>query len=191
MNGISLAYQTDEEIIRDYSETGNQMAANAFVRKYKKFVYSIAFRYLNDYDDADDASQEVFIKALTNLSKFRGECSLNTWLYRITVNVCTNITRKKKIKSIFKFSVENEEYLNIPSKDPAPDRIMENEEIEQNFLKALNELPKKQRETFYLRYFDGLSYNEISKMLGTSVGGLKANYYQAVKKIAQILKTKI
>ncbi len=189
---LSLVQVNDKEIITDYLTGNKEKAATAFVRKYQNFVFSTALRYLKSYDDADDAAQETFIKALNNLHKFRAESSLKTWLYRITVNICSNISRKKKILSVFKsYNEEDDDYFNIPSTDKTPEELFENKEFEEVFLKILTKLPEKQRETFALRYFDELPYEEISKMLGTSVGGLKANYFQAVKKLADLLKKDI
>jgi len=189
---LSLVQINDKEIINDYLTGDREKAATAFVRKYQNFVFATAFRYLKSYDDADDAAQETFIKALNNLHRFRADSSLKTWLYRITVNVCANISRKKKILSVFKsYNEEDDDYFNIPSTDKTPEEMFENKEFEEVFLRILAKLPEKQRETFALRYFDELPYEEISKMLGTSVGGLKANYFQAVKKLAELLKKDI
>lgn len=185
----TLVLEKDNEIISEYLSGDRERAATAFVRKYQNFVFSASLRYLKSYDDADDASQEVFIKALKNIHKFRGESSLKTWLYRITMNVSSNILRKKKLINFFRSdNDENDEYLNIADKTFTPVEQYENWEFEQNFLKTLGKLPEKQRETFVLRYFEELPYEEISKLLGTSVGGLKANYFQAVKKLAEYLK---
>ncbi len=101
MSDLALSYNTDAEIIQDYCENASDRAATAFVRKYQNFVYSTAFRYLNSHDDADDAAQEAFIRALNNLNKFKADSGVKTWLYRITVNVCLNLQRKKKVRSIF------------------------------------------------------------------------------------------
>ena len=188
MSTIALAPVSDNDIIREYCSGNVEQAATAFVRKHQNFVYATALRFLQSYEDADDASQEVFIKALHNLNKFRGDSSVKTWLYRITMNVCTNMNRKKKFLSFFKHNEIEEEFYNIESKDIKPDESVESKEFEQKFLKELAKLPPKQRETFSLRYFDELSYEEISKIVGTSIGGLKANYFQAVKKLAQVLK---
>jgi len=186
-----LIYNSDIEIIDDYVASGSNKSANAFVRKYQKFVYSTAFRYLKNYDDSQDASQEVFIKALRNLKSFRKESSVNTWLYRITVNICTNMIRKRRVRSIFISASRDdnvEDFFSVESAGLDPLQEVENKEFEKKFRTALDNLPKKQRETFALRYFDDLPYQEISNMLGTSVGGLKANYYQAVKKLGMYLK---
>ncbi len=182
-----MVLDNDPEIVEEYISGNRDRAANAFVRKYRNFVFSTALRFLENYDDADDCAQEVFIKALKALHKFRNESSLKTWLYRITTNNCINYKRKKKLVSFFR-PESDDAYFEIPSRDMLPDEEIENREFEAKFLKALSELPKKQRETFALRYFDELPYSEISDMLGTSEGGLKANYYQAVQKLAKYLK---
>ncbi|MBM2815813.1 MAG: polymerase subunit sigma [Ignavibacteria bacterium] len=188
MSSLTLVLDSDREIIQEYTATGSDRAATAFVRKYQKFVFSTALRYLQSYDDADDAAQEVFIKAFKNLNKFRGDSNVKTWLYRITVNICTNFARKRKLLSIFSHNKTDEEIFEIPATELLQDKQVESREFEENFLKLLKLLPTKQREIFSLRYFDNLSYEEISNMLGTSVGGLKANYFQAVQKIARHLK---
>ncbi len=187
MRNIELTYSEDFEIIDDYCTTGNPRAATAFVRKYQSFVYSVAYRYLQIHEDSQDASQEVFIKALKNLYRFRRESSLKTWLYRITVNVCSNMLRKRSLLSFFGKNSSSDE-LDIIDYSTMPDEYLENREFQNKFLKMLNQLPPKQRETFALRYFDELSYEEISEILGTSVGGLKANYFQAVQKLSKMLK---
>lgn len=187
MNGIALVYESEQDIIRDYCETGSQRSATAFVRKHQKFVYATALRYLQNHEDADDAAQETFIKALKSLNKFKGNSSVKTWLYRITTNVCINTIRKKKLLSIFSRKSENE-YVDLLKDELTPEQAFQNKEFEENFVKLLGKLPEKQRETFALRYFENLQYEQISQMLGTTVGGLKANYYQAVKKLSTMMK---
>lgn len=180
MTAISL--EIDSALVKEYIETGSHRAANEIIRTYRKFVFSTALRYVEDYDDADDVAQDVFIRVFDGLSKFEGKSSMKTWLYKITVNISLNYIRKRKILRLFSFgSTESES--SYASDDILPDKSLENSEFERDFLKILSELPVKQRETFALRYFDELTYEEMSKILGTSVGGLKANYHQAVKKI--------
>lgn len=187
METYSLVYGNDLDIIEDYCSNSSDKAATAFVRKHQSFVFSCALRYLNNYDEAEDASQEVFIKALKNLHKFRRTSNIKTWLYKITANTCINIKRKKSVLSIFgKSSLSDAE--NLPGNTRAPDYELENSDFQIKFSNILANLPEKQRETFALRYFDNMTYEEISNILGTSIGGLKANYYQAVKKIAAIMK---
>jgi len=168
---------------------------NNFVRNYQKFVYHTALRYTKDYDLSEDITQEVFLKALRNFNKFQNKSSIKTWLYRITINECKNQFRRKKIFNFFNFTSREEEGNEIEDRVFISNTNPENQylmkETELLFLKAYQELPEKQRETFALRYFDELSYEEISEILGTSIGGLKANYYQAVRKIAKKLNYEI
>ena len=186
-----MIYASDIELIEGIKSGSRNMAVNQFARKYQSFVYSTALRFLQSHDDAEDIAQEVFIKALSSIHKFRADSSLKTWLYRITVNMCINAKRKKRFLSIFSSdsSEQDEEpYDKFLRNETTPEKTFENKEFEENFLKTLNKLPEKQRETFVLRYFEELSYEEISQSLGTSVGGLKANYFQAVKKLSSLIK---
>ena len=178
----ALPLTDDRAILVEFREGDSDRAATAFVRKYQSLVYATAVRYLKSEEDAYDAAQDVFIKALDNIHKFRGDSSLSTWLYRITHNVCASMLRKQKVRKAFGL-----ETILPFARDRGftPEQETENRDFEQRFAAILDDLPEKQRETFVLRYFDGLTYEEISKILGTSVGGLKANYYQAVKKISQ------
>lgn len=187
MSEIALALENDYDLIKEYTLYKTERAATLFVRKYQKFVYATAYRYLNSYDDADDASQEVFIKALNNLHKFRAESSVKTWLYKITKNVCSTMLRKKRISSVFK-SIEKDESFDIINNEKNPEENLVQEEMNLKLLQAISKLPEKQRETFALRYFEDMKYEDISKMLGISVGGLKANYYHAVRKISNYIQ---
>lgn len=175
----------DQDIVKAFAAGDTDAAARAFVRKYQSFVFSTALRYLRNDIDAEDASQETFIKALRALPKFRGDSSLSTWLYRITANVCKGMLRKRKLRTMLNLEVVEPFAV---STSPGPDRLTESNEFEAKFEVLLQTLPPKQRETFVLRYYEQRSYEEISAMLGTSVGGLKANYHQAAKKLALALE---
>ena len=177
----------DNNIIKDFVETGSNRSANLFVRHFQQFVYATAFRYVKQHNEADEVAQDVFIKALDSLSKFRGDSSLKSWLYRITVNTAVNHIRKQKITRLFVRDGDSD-YNNILTKEVSASVKMDLGSFRNDFDDALAKLPKKQRETFALKYFENLTYEEISEMIGTSIGGLKANYFQAVKKLAQYLK---
>jgi RNA polymerase sigma-70 factor (ECF subfamily) len=184
---LAINLKTDREIIEEYSKGNIEQATNEFVRRYKNFIYLVAYRYVRNYDDAEDITQEVFIDALRKLKDFRQESSLKTWLYRITVNKAKNLLRRRNLISFISFSrPEEDSDLDFP--DHTQSNKLENKELEEKFLEVLASLPEKQREVFSLRYFEDLSFNEISEMLGTSVGGLKANYFHAVRKIASEMK---
>jgi RNA polymerase sigma-70 factor (ECF subfamily) len=108
LDSLALALENDNQIISEYVSGNKDIAATAFVRKYQKFVYSVALRYIKDEDDAYDVSQDVFIKALNNLHKFRQESSIKTWLYKITANTSKTHLRKKKLMTFFKLNDSEE-----------------------------------------------------------------------------------
>lgn len=177
----------DLQLIEEYLKNKSDAAANILMRRHQKFVYSVAYRYMNDYDEAEEVTQETFITVFRSLNKFNGKSKLRTWLYRITANNALSMKRKYAVSKLF-VRDDTEEYMNIPAQTGDALQTIENENFKIEFEKALGKLPKKQRETFALRYFEKLPYEEISEMLGTTVGGLKANYFQAVKKLAIFLK---
>jgi len=177
----------DAENIKEFLATRSETAAKEIVSKYKKFVYLTILRLVQNTEEAKDITQEVFVKALNSLDKFRGDSSLKTWLYRISFNMATNKLRKQSFKNLFSIS-KDESFIELPSTESNPEESFAYSEFEKQFFKALAKLPKRQRETFALRYFDNLTYNEISEMLGISIGSLKANYFHAIKKLAEMLK---
>jgi RNA polymerase sigma-70 factor (ECF subfamily) len=194
MNNTLIIALEDKEILENFSQNRTEIAATAFVRKYQKFVFSTAYRYLKDFDDAEDAAQESFIRAIKHLKDFKGDSSIQTWLYRITVNVSLSMLRKRKIRNMFNIIGKSDDESpenDIPDYNSKPDRILEGKQANEAFMRALEMLPEKQRETFALRYFEDMTYEEISKVLGTSVGGLKANFYHAVKKLAQFMNEEV
>lgn len=184
----ALTLDIEFDLINEFITTRSEKSLNNIIKTYKKFVYATALRYIENYDDADDITQEVFIKVYNNLDKFKGNSSFKTWLYRITVNLSINFLRKKKIFRFF--SLDNKEINeNFQIDFATPDKVLEDKEFNTKFLSIIAKLPEKQRETFALRYYEEMPYEEISKLLGTSVGGLKANYHQAVKKITNMMKS--
>jgi len=185
---LALDIHADNEILEAYRTGDRDRAATAFVRRHQRFVFSVASRHLASIDDAQDATQEVMVKALQSLDRFKGQSSLQTWLYRITINVCSNMRRKQKWMSYLAFG-EGSGEVDIAADQPSTEQQTVDDEFSRYFERVLSALPQKQRETFCLRYYDELSYEEISAMLGTSVGALKANYHWAVKKIAEALRT--
>lgn len=133
-------------------------------------------------NQADDIVQDVFVKAYSALKKFRRESSVYTWLYRITVNVALNTLRKQRVKDFIRI---DEFFETADDKNEQPDVVFEKNEQQKLIEKAIAKLPKKQKTVFILRYQEELSYEEISHILKTSIGGLKANYFHAIKKIGE------
>ncbi len=137
-----------------------------------------------DHDDADDLTQEVFIKVWKNLENFRQDAQLYTWVYRIATNECLTFLSSKRKRFFLPILDITEELAN--KIDTSPE--ISGDEIQLKLQKALLRLPDKQRLVFNMRYYDELKYEEISEILGTSVGALKASYHLAAKKIEEFLK---
>lgn len=137
-----------------------------------------------DHDDADDLVQEVFLKVWKNLASYRGDSALYTWIYRIATNDCLHFLNKKRRWFLIPIHDVNEEL----SKKLVTSAYIDGNEIQLKLQRALLTLPDKQRLVFNMKYFDELSYEEMAKITGTSIGALKASYHHAVKKIQIILK---
>ncbi len=172
---------SDRELVESF-QNGREASFNELVLRYQEKLYWIARRFVNDHDVADDIIQEVFIKSYKALKEFRGESSVYTWLYRITVNYALNHIRRKRVREFFRI----DEFFDVESDaDEQPDKIYERQEQQELIEQAVATLPEKQKAVFVLRYYEELPYEEIAKILKTSVGGLKANYFHAVKKIGE------
>jgi RNA polymerase sigma-70 factor, ECF subfamily len=152
--------------------------------KYQERLYWHIRRMVFEHEDANDVIQNTFIKVFKNIHKFEGKSKLYTWLYRIATNEAITFLNKRNKKSTA--SLDNEEY-NLENQLKADD-YFDGDEIQRKLHDALNRLPEKQKAVFNLRYFEEMKYDEMSEILGTSVGALKASYHHAVKKIENYLK---
>lgn len=138
-----------------------------------------------DHDDADDVTQEVFIKIHKAIDKFRADSQLYTWIYRIATNECLSFLNKKKRR--FFIPIEDVSAELSRKIDSAPH--ISGDEIQRKLQKALLKLPDKQRLVFNMKYYDDLTYEEIAEITKTSVGALKASFHHATKKIENFLTT--
>jgi RNA polymerase sigma factor (sigma-70 family) len=153
------------------------------VRAYQQRVYWHVRKMVIDHDDADDITQEVFIKIHKAIETFREDSQLFTWIYRIATNECLNFLNKKRRR--FFLPIEDIS-IQLSSKIDSSNDIS-GDEIQKKLQKALLQLPDKQRLVFNMRYYDDLSYEDMSEITSTSVGALKASYHHAVKKIEDYL----
>ncbi|MCD4697633.1 MAG: sigma-70 family RNA polymerase sigma factor [Bacteroidales bacterium] len=152
---------------------------NLLVKKYQERVYWHIRRMVYDHDDADDLVQDTFVKVWKNLGSFREDSQLYTWIYRIATNETLTFIKKKR--RTFFLPIENySRQLENKIKD---DNFFSGDEIQLKLQKVLLHLPEKQRLVFNMKYYEDMKYEEISEILGTSVGALKASYHIAVKKI--------
>lgn len=156
---------------------------NLLVREYQQRVYWHVRKMVIDHDDADDLTQEVFIKINNAIDRFREDSQLFTWIYRIATNECLNFLNKKRKR--FFLSIHDIGPELSTKIDSSPN--IDGDEIQKKLQKALLKLPDKQRLVFNMKYFDDLPYEQISEITSTSVGALKASYHHAVKKIEEFI----
>ncbi|MBU0490082.1 MAG: sigma-70 family RNA polymerase sigma factor [Bacteroidetes bacterium] len=175
---------SDKEILALFEQGGNpNYAFNLLVRKYQEKLYWHIRRIVIDHDDANDVIQNTWIKVWQNIAGFRSDSKIYTWLYRIATNEAISLLNKKRTK-FFVPLVNVERTLSETIKS---DDYFSATDIQKKFQLALLKLPEKQRIVFNLKYFEGMQYDAMSEVLGTSVGALKASYHHAVKKIEKIM----
>jgi RNA polymerase sigma factor (sigma-70 family) len=155
------------------------------LKKYQQKIYWHIRRMVIDHDDADDVVQDVFIKVWKNLASFRNDSALYTWLYRIATNEAITFLNRKKNRSAIPLDGLSGNLLDHLSDTPG----FTSARIQSKLQQAIETLPDKQRLVFNMKYFDDLRYEEMSEILGTSVGALKASFHLAVKKIEHFLLT--
>ncbi|CAM4148785.1 RNA polymerase sigma-70 factor, ECF subfamily [Pedobacter westerhofensis] len=170
----------DDEILEKFSQENTRNEAfNLLISKYQEKIYWHVRRLVIDHDDADDLVQEVFIKVWKSLAKFRNDSKLYTWIYRIATNESITFLNKKKQRNQTPLDEVSEEL----SESLVASSYFNGDKIQMKLQQALLTLPEKQRLIFNMKYYDDLKYDEISAILGTSVGALKASFHIAVKKI--------
>ncbi len=173
----------DKELIQRANQ-GDRNAFNLIVNKYKDKVFKTAMRMVRNKDDAYDITQEVFIRAYKGLKNFKGDSSLYTWLYRITINNCLNFTSRDKYRTMASVADLTQSSVSTVT----PDSQLQESQLLERLDKAIEQLPPQQRAVFVMRYYDEMTHAEISKILNRSEGAVKANYFQAVKKLKTALK---
>ena len=169
----------DKEILDLYKSGQRELAFKEIVDSYSERLYWHVRRFLCSHEDTDDLLQEIFIKIWTSLPTFRGESQLYTWIYRIATNESLNFLQKQKIRAALRF----EDITARLDEKIDEDTGVSGDEAQKALMKAMSRLPSKQKTVFIMRWFDDLSYEDISEILGTSVGALKASYHFAQEKI--------
>lgn len=175
---------TDPELLAKLRNPDTQnYGFNLLVREYQRRVYGIVRKMVIDHDDANDITQEVFIKIHRSIGSFREDSQLFTWIYRIATNECLTFLNKKKRR----FFLPIEDVSGELSAALDQNESLNGDEIQKKLQKAILTLPDKQRLVFNMKYFEDLQYEEMSEITNTSVGALKASYHHAVKKIEDFL----
>lgn len=175
----------ESEILHQLHDKKKQRDAfSSIVSHFSEQLYWQIRKMVLSHDDANDLLQNTFLKAWTNIDSFRGDSKLSTWLYRIAVNECITFLNRQKLRNQVSLSDDESPLLNILEAN----EYFEGDEAQLKLQKAILTLPDKQRLVFNMRYFDDMKYEEMSAVLGTSVGALKASYHHAVKKIEDFLQ---
>ena len=171
---------TDGEIIRQFKDPEQKEAAfRLLVEKYQERLYWHIRKIVLDHEDTDDVLQESFLKTWKKLSGFRAESGLYTWLYRVATNEALTFLKQKKRRTLPAIE-DMEAHL---AENLESDAFFHGDEIQKKLQEAILKLPEKQRVVFNMKYFDEMKYDDMSEILDTSVGALKASYHHAVKKI--------
>ncbi|MEJ7609702.1 MAG: sigma-70 family RNA polymerase sigma factor [Ferruginibacter sp.] len=174
----------DMELLTQFkNEATKEKAFTATLKKYQEKLYWHIRRMVVEHEDANDVLQNMFVKAWKGLANFREDSQLYTWLYRIATNESLTFLEQQKKRSTV--SMSNEE-TGLSNKLKA-DSNFDGNKLEWKLQLAIQKLPEKQKAVFTLRYYDEMPYNEMSKVLETSEGALKASYHHAVKKIEEYI----
>lgn len=177
--------QGDRELIAELKqESTRNLAFHRLVKTYQERLYWHIRKILLSHDDTDDVLQNTFIKVWKGIENFREESSLYTWLYRIATNEAITFLNSKKRRMFLPINEVSEYLMENLTSDP----YFEGDELQKKLHQAIIQLPEKQRIVFNMKYFDDMKYEEMSKILDTSVGALKASYHHAAKKVEEYIK---
>ena len=188
---------TDQALVKKIQE-GDTAAMNRMVETYQDMIFRTCYGFVRNEEDANDLSQEVFIKAYRSINKFRGDSKLSSWLYRIAVNLSLNHIRDTNKRNIFQrigemFKQDDDNpsgnYDPEAGESSSPESSMSREEQTAAMNQALEKLPEKQRTAFTLHKYDELSYEEIAEIMHTSISSVESLMHRAKKNLQATLLT--
>ena len=181
----------EEQVLVERARSGEMGAFRELVERYKKKIYYLSLDLTGNHHDAEDLSQEVFIKAYRSLKKFRGDAKFNSWLYRITVNTCISQKRKKSVSSMMlqeDFDSENtSQHFNQSEAIHNPERSAEAGLMQQHIDNALQQLTPRERSIFVLRHYNDLPLKEIAQILKITEGTVKSMLFRGIQKLQKEL----
>lgn len=176
---MAVTTQDSELLTLFRNPSTKESAFTAIIKKYQERLYWHVRRMVVEHEDANDVLQNVFIKVWKGLENFREDAQLYTWLYRIATNECLSYLEQQKKRTSISLDVPEN---NLENKIKA-DKHFDPNKLEWKLQLAIQQLPEKQKIVFSLRYYDEMPYEEMSRVLETSEGALKASYHHAVKKV--------
>jgi RNA polymerase sigma-70 factor (ECF subfamily) len=178
----TAAPPVDERELVRACQAGEREAFDILVERHRRTVYQLCYRFVGNHEDASDLSQEVFLRAYRGLRNFKGGSSIATWLYRIGVNACLNrVSQKRPIVE----PLEPERHVDASTPHPV-DALLRDERAAR-VKAAIARLPDRQRATLVLRVYHELPHEEIARILGSSVGAVKANFFHALGHLRRLL----
>jgi RNA polymerase sigma-70 factor, ECF subfamily len=175
----------DSDLIERFKK-GDKSAFEVILLRYQDRIYNLCRYMLKNREDAQDAAQDVFLKAYRRLKDFRPESSIYTWIYRIAITTCLDYRRKSR-REVFWSEPLTED---LPSCDPSPEKLYESGEISDSITSVLQKLPEKLRAAIVLREIEELSYEEIAEVLHTSAGTVKSRISRGRERLRRLLKKK-
>jgi len=184
---VAVTNPTDAELV-EACLAGRREAFDTIVERHGRHVYQLCYRFVGNHEDASDLAQDVFVRAYRGLKTFKSRASLGTWLYRIGVNVCLNrvSTKAPKPESLEPLLSASDERI-AANAESATEALLRGERANQ-VRAAIARLPKKQRATLILRVYHDLPHEEIARVLGSSVGAVKANFFHALNNLKKLLR---
>jgi len=175
---------SDQQLLIEFRDPLTKQAAfTALVKQYQEKVYWLVRRMVVSHEDTNDVVQNTFIRVWNGLEKFREDSQLYTWIYRIATNECLSFLEQKKRKSLASLNEQDQER----AEQVKADSHFDAQKLEWKLEVAIQQLPERQRLVFVLRYYQEMPYEQMSKLLETSEGALKASYHHAAKKIEQYI----
>ena len=179
-----VVHADDRDLLNEFKDAGTrEQGFTRILKKYQEKLYWHIRRMVVEHEDANDVLQNMFIKVWNALDNFREDSQLFTWLYRIATNECLTFLEQQKKRSTISFDNED----NLLSEKIKADTGFDANKLEWKLQLAIQKLPEKQRVVFNLRYYDEMPYEEMSRILETSEGALKASYHHAAKKIEEFI----
>ena len=179
----------DDQMLVERARDGNRAAFQALVERYKRKVYAVALNMTGDHHDAEDISQDVFLKAFRSLPGFRGRASVSTWLYRMTVNTCIDRSRKKAWKAMRPKGalIDDDIHPKAQGRETLsdPEKELEKALLQQHIRQALDSLTQRERAVFVLRHYHALPLKEIAECLHVSEGTIKSTLFRALKRLQE------
>jgi RNA polymerase sigma-70 factor (ECF subfamily) len=182
---VTVANPTDAELVQACL-AGRREAFDVIVERHQRHVYQLCYRFAGNHEDANDLAQDVFVRAYRGLRTYKGQASLGTWLYRIGVNVClSKAGGRPRAESLEPLLAANDERAST-GEETAVDTLIRGERAAE-VRAAIARLPKKQRATLVLRVYHELPHDQIARVLGSSVGAVKANFFHALGNLKKLL----